>query len=552
MVIPFRTIAFDPHAAAWGINFGRSIRRKNEETLWNSWARNQNIRRLSGAGLLEGLSDLSQGHGLTLQPYMIGKYASNPVTGGPASYHLTGGGDITYSITPQIKANVTINTDFAETEVDQRQVNLTQFSLFFPEKRTFFLEGANYLAFGREPDNMVLPYFSRSIGLNSDGSPQRIEYGAKVTGQIGKYDIGFLDVRTANSGANAGQDFGVFRGRRRFLRQSYAGLIYTRKADRMGTVATSSTAGADFSLASSRFRGTKNLDFSGFYLWNSDRLNKGANHAWGMRVDYPNDRWTFRGYVRELGAGWNPSVGFLLRNNIREYDGYAQFAPRPPNSKLIRRFNFNVGYNLFTDLDNVARSGALNFQLLGIEFQDGEGISFDITPSYESPASDFAISKGVILPKNVGYNFFRAQFSANSSQKRKWGVFARGSTGTFYSGTRKEVNIGINQRWRPGLLISTNYEWNRVELTQGAFTTNTYRLNAQYQLNPRIGIANNLQYDNVSRVLGWQARFRWIAKPGNDVFVVYSQNWLDPIDKNLGFITQNKGAATKIVYTYQF
>ena len=182
--IPFQTLASDSMAPAWGINFQRTVKRKNEDSLWNGWGHNQGLQRMTNAGLLEGISEVTQGRGIAIQPYVIGKYTDSPPGANPTesvvspNLHGTIGGDVLYSVTPTLKAELTLNTDFAETEVDARQVNLTQFNLFFPEKRTFFLEGSNFLSFGREPDNLVTPYFSRNIGLTADGAaPQRIVYG---------------------------------------------------------------------------------------------------------------------------------------------------------------------------------------------------------------------------------------------------------------------------------------------------------------------------------------------------------------------------------------
>jgi hypothetical protein len=195
--IPFRTVKFDPNAPAWGANFQRTIRRKNEETFWTGFARNQGIRMMQSAGLLEGISDVSQGIGLDVQPYTTGNYLD--ARGRNRGDYFKGdvGGDLTYSITPELKVNFTVNTDFAETEVDQRQVNLTRFPLLYPEKRGFFLEGSTFFDF--EQSFRVSPFFSRRIGLDENGQPQRIEYGTKLTGQAGSNDIGFLQVRTANT-----------------------------------------------------------------------------------------------------------------------------------------------------------------------------------------------------------------------------------------------------------------------------------------------------------------------------------------------------------------
>ena len=551
IVIPFRTLTWDPKAPAWGINFQRSIRRKNEDTLWTSWGHNQGIRRMTTAGLLDGIEEISQGHGLTIQPYVIGKFQDGALIGIPQTLRGTAGADIQYSLTPKLKANVTINTDFAETEVDQRQVNLTQFALFFPEKRSFFLEGSNFLDFGHEPDNVVLPYFSRSIGLGSDLLPQRINFGAKVTGQVGAYDLGFLQVETGNTDKLSGENFTVFRGRRRFFRQSYVGTIMTRRADRSGVVDDRYTAGTDFALSTSRFQGNKNLELNGFYLWNTDQLHKGDNHAWGVTLDYPNDRWGGRASVREIGGGWNPAVGFLQRNDIRQYSAFGQFGPRPV-SRIIRRYNWTASMDLYTDLRNVTRTRTFNLQLFGVELQSGDGVRYEIVPTFESPSADFTISAGVILPANKGHDFVRQRFGWHTGGQRKISGFGFNQWGSFYSGTRKETFIGISTRPRPGIQISAEYNWNRVELTEGKFTTTVYRLNTVNQFNPRMGISNNIQYDNVTRVVGWQSRFRWILRPGNDIYIVYSHNWLELIGPNTGFVTQSRNAASKIIYTKQF
>lgn len=216
--IPFRTLNFDPNAPAWGANFQRTVRRKNEESLWTGFERNQGLQRMTNAGLLEGITDVSQGIGLDVQPYGVGNYSAAPGRGVDSTYTGDAGVDFIYSITPQLKANFTINTDFAETEVDDRQVNLTRFPLFFPERRDFFLEGNNFSDFSREFGDAVVPFFSRRIGL-VDGQPQRINYGAKVTGQVGSSDIGMLQVSTAARDKQIGEDFTVVRAKQRILRQ---------------------------------------------------------------------------------------------------------------------------------------------------------------------------------------------------------------------------------------------------------------------------------------------------------------------------------------------
>ena len=172
--IPFRTLSFDPNAPAWGANFQRTVRRLNEESLWTGWLRNQSVSRMSSAGLLEGISEVTQGIGLEVQPYAIGRYVDATGRDGTSDFEPDGGVDFNYSITPQLKANLTINTDFAETEVDRRRINLTRFPLFFPERRAFFLDGSTFFDFTQEPssDRQITPFFSRRIGLDANGQPQ--------------------------------------------------------------------------------------------------------------------------------------------------------------------------------------------------------------------------------------------------------------------------------------------------------------------------------------------------------------------------------------------
>ena len=195
--IPFRTLNFDRTARAWGINFQRTVRRKSENSLWMGYALNQGLARMSNAGRVEGLEGISQGLGLDLKPHVVGSVSSEPGLGQPSAHPSADVGiDAFYSLTPALRANLSVNTDFAETEVDVRRVNLTRFPLFFEEKRDFFLEGSSFFDFAREPDESVIPFFSRRIGLNDSGVPQHIVFGAKLTGEAGGFDVGLLQVRT--------------------------------------------------------------------------------------------------------------------------------------------------------------------------------------------------------------------------------------------------------------------------------------------------------------------------------------------------------------------
>jgi hypothetical protein len=223
IVIPFRTLSLDPEAPAWGINFQRTIRRKNEENLWTAHARNQGLRHLPSAGLLTGLGEVNRGLGLDVKPYLVVRAAELLASGQKGlDVDADAGVDFLYKVTPGLRANFTVNTDFAQTEVDDQLVNLTRFPTRFPEKRDFFLDGATFFNFYR--GNSVKPFFSRRIGL-AGGQPQKIDFGVKLNGPVGGQDVGFLQVRTGKTEESAGEDFTVLRIRRRLLAQSYVGTL---------------------------------------------------------------------------------------------------------------------------------------------------------------------------------------------------------------------------------------------------------------------------------------------------------------------------------------
>ena len=517
---------FNPDAPAWGANFQRTVRRKNEESLWTGWARNQGLQRMTNAGMIEGISDVSQGIGLNVQPYATGSYTDLTGRNLGSSYKGDVGADFTYSITPQLKGAFTVNTDFAETQVDQRLVNLTRFPLFFPEQRGFFLEGSTFFDFSREQGQTITPFFSRRIGLK-DGQPQAIDYGTKLTGQIGSNDLGVLHVRTHETDTQVGEDFTVLRSKQRFFVQSYAGMIYTRRAERNTSLDDRHTLGADFQLATSQFRGSQNLNMSGFYVFTSGEGSIKERAAYGLRVEYPNDLWFARMAYRTVRPNYDPAAGFVDRHGFRRYNPELEFGPRPGDSSIVRRFVFSADSEFITDLDNRLVSSALDFTPFRVDFQSDDSFNFTVNPIYDRLDEDFEISDGVTLPGGTDYRFTRYAVQLQTANRRVVSATTRYERGNFYSGRRRDFAVDLGIRPRAGVLINLNNEWNRIELAEGSFSTSVLRLNANTQFNPWISVVNNVQYDSVSRLLGWQARFRWIVRPGNDIYFVYSHNWLD-------------------------
>ena len=549
--IPFRTLNFDPRGDVWGFNVLRTVRRRNEDSLWSGWGRNEGLFNLTAAGRIEGIGDVSQGHGLDIKPYLIGTYNTAPgrVPAADTTYKGDGGLDFFYSLTPQLKANVTLNTDFAQTEVDDRQVNLTRFPLFFPEKRDFFLDGAGNFDFSREPNNDLTAFFTRRIGLGSTGQPQRIDFGTKLGGQIGRFSLGVMHVRTGAERGMAGEDFTVLRSKRQLFRQSYAGLIYTRRSTRNSDVPDRHTAGADFQLATSQFRGNKNLQLMGFFIKTPNGVTSGDDSGYGIRLGYPNDLWNLRLTAKELKRNVDPAIGFVERPDSRELSPLVRFAPRPRNSRLIRQVAVQAFLENYWDTKGQLIERNSRFTLMDLTLQSGDTASIVVTPSYQYLPVNFQIAPGITLPAGNEYRYTRYSFQANAANRRKVSGNATVALGTFYSGHRRELSGSVNLRPRSGILATFTSQFNRVELAEGNFSTKLLRAVINTQFSPFVSVSNNIQFDSVSGVVGWQSRFRWIVKPGNDIYFVWLNNWLDT---GTSMITLDRSAAAKVVYTYRF
>ena len=554
--IPFRTLNFDPDNDTWGFNFQRTVRRKNEDSIWMGWARNQGLRRMTNAGHVTGIREVTQGTGLDVKPYglVTSEFSTGP-NGERSQEKANAGIDLFYNPTPGVRANLTINTDFAQTEVDQRQVNLTRFSLFFPERRDFFLDGATFFDFASDSIGgpQIQPFFSRRIGLSAEATPQKIDFGTKFTGQMGGNDVGMLQVRTGGEdGEFIPEDFLVGRIKRRLLQQSYVGAIYTRRDARTGDeIDASHTIGVDMRLAPSQFRGNQNLSATAWMLHAGPPGVRSGSNAFGAGIEYPNDIWQVRLDAQEVQENFDPAVGFVLRRDYRRYRGQVYHGPRPQNHRYIRRTEYDANLEVVTDLRNQLLERLLNLTVFGVQFHSQDNFALEVDPSFVRLERPFTIVPGITMPAGSEYDFTRFAIRGQTANRRVLALNGRFETGAFYSGHRDQTVLGLTVRARPGYIVSLNGEWNQVDLAEGSFTSNVYRGTADTQFTPFMALVNILQYDTMSRVLGWQARYRWILTPGNDLYVVYTHNWVDdPLLNRFG--TLDRRAASKVLYTHRF
>ena len=559
--IPFRTLNFDPSNNSWGINFQRTIRRKNEETLWSGHLRNQTLFEPIFAGTLTGLSGMSQGIGLEIKPYGISSWSYIPAEEDPTTYSWDGGFDLTYSLTSSIRAAASVNTDFAEVEVDQRRVNLTRFPLFFPERRDFFLEGSRVFDFA--PRNGANPYFSRRIGLEE----QRvipITYGLRVAGQQGPIDVGFLHVRTGKTSTLPVEHFTVGRVKRNIGEQSSIGAIFTRRSsDQLDGEAFAPdryTAGADLELTTSKLFGDKNFNFQAFLVWNSKNSFEETSSDWdrtvrGARFRFANEPWILQTSYREFGAYYDPAVGFNSRNAFKRVEPQVLFTPRLLKSDLIRDLVFRVAYENIWDLNNKVLTQGIDVTFLGIEFESGDEVSFSYSYASEVLENDFNIYEDLFILSDT-YDIYSWSLEAATASQRKLSGFAEVSTGSFWTGYRTQYETGITVRPISGINVSYSWEHNDVDLDEGSFITNLHRLSSGWQLSPWMATTLITQYDDVSELLTLFSRFRWTIRPGNDIFFIFSRNWanrfMEVNPDRFQLRAFETGASLKINYTHRF
>jgi len=450
--------------------------------------------------------------------------------------------DINYKITPNLTASLTVNTDFAETEVDDRQVNLTRFPKFFPEKRDFFLQDAGIFSFGnikRSPR----PFFSRRIGL-AGGEEVPILAGAKLAGRSGPYNIGLLDVRTEPSGGQEADNLFVARLSRNLFEQSSLGMIVTH--GNPGGPEENSLAGIDFTYRTSSFLGDKNLEATAFGMYTKTEGLGGDDPALGVSLDFPNDELSVALEYTHIGDEFTPALGFVKRRGINQYEFDLNFEPRLHS--FVRKLQFGFEPEWTTDTGGELKTRELELTPLGIEFESGDELSFEITPTFEELDEDFDIRADVVIPGG-SYDFLRYGAKFASATKRPLSLDGEVESGSFFDGHRLDFLFGLQYRPSRFLSLGLESEENHVSVQGRRFTTRLLRGRLDLGLSPRVSWNNLVQFDNESEEVGWNSRFRWILAPGNDIFLVVNHSWM----RTGGTLSSlDSGLVVKLGYTLRF
>ena len=527
--IPIETLSFKRGLRDWGLNIQRRVQRLQETDRWASPRQDYTVYQPSRTGLLAGLPPFDLGLGLSVRPALVGGFerpAPNAPTEGTAEPSL----DVTQRLGSNALASLTVNTDFAETEVDTRQTNLTRFPLFFPEKRTFFLDASDIFAFGIGIDGgSLLPFHSRRIGLVA-GEEVPIHAGLKTTGRVDGTNFGGLVVRTGEEvGLAPATTMGVLRVKQNVLAESRAGLIATA-GDPLGR-SGSWEAGADFTYQTSRFRGDKNFLAGawGLATGREDLSGYRERTAFGLKVDYPNDLWDCSLIYRRIGDGFDPSLGFVPRRGINTYSAGFTYAPRP-QGRFIRQMFHEFYPTLTTDLGGRWESYRVFMAPVNWRLESGDRFELNVAPAGERLTQPFDIADGVRIPEG-SYDWLRYRVEVESAAKRKLSGQATWWFGGFYTGTLHQVEL--EAAWTPSplvtFLLSVEHDIGRLE--QGDFDLTLVGTKVRLNLSPDLQLNSFLQYDSEDRSFGTNTRLRWTFHPRGDLFVIYNHNLREAEDR---------------------
>jgi len=548
--IPFKTISFKPRLENWGLNLERDIPRKQEIVRISGTTLDSFFYNPNEASPLEGVAGVKQGRGLTIRPFGKVSAANDFEPGSKYEQDLDGGIDIYKNFTPNLVGAFSYNTDFAETEVDERQINLTRFPLFFPEKRTFFLEGSEIFDFGPsggfQYHASFIPFFSRRIGLY-EGSQVPILSGAKMYGKIGSTNLGFLDVQTREFSEIGLSSDNFFAGRvsQNLWSQSKVGVIFTNGDPSGGS---NQLLGFDFVYSTSEFRGNKNFSTNLWSVYNWNQEKNGKPYGFGFKVDYPNDLWDISLAYDYFGDKLYPGLGFLPRIGIQALSSGITYSPRPEKGwfgKWVRQFNFWIYPQFYWDLKGRLETYEIMISPLSFHTETGHRFEFAVVPNRDVLPFDFEVSEGVVIPKGA-YNYTSFNFEYNSPTYLPFFVDLGYRFGDFYSGSLNEVELGLAYQYKGYVQLGLESNFIRGRLPEGNFNETIYQLKADFYLSPNLGLMNYIQYDSVSKNLGVNIRLRWQISPGNEVFLVYNKNWERRWDPTSRYVSIGEYAAIKL------
>ncbi len=532
--IPFRSIRFKEGSSTWGINFRRMVRWKTEASFLTpispAFGRGA-LNRGTYAATLVGLEVPTKVMNLDVKPYLLGSSLTNrrarPAINNDGNGEF--GTDAKWTINQSLVADFTYNTDFAQVEDDEQQVNLTRFSLFFPEKRDFFIEGQSLFAFGgaqtfvrnnantnnnitAAANDTPIPFFSRRIGLEGS-SVVPILGGGRLLGRLGPYQFGAITMRTDETRATPAVEYSVFRVYRDILRRSRIGVIATDRSPSDARRGQLYGADASFTFAT-------NTEIVGYVSKTATAGRHGDDTSYKGRYEWNADRWGVIGEHLYVGDNFNPEVGFLRREPFRRSLGVFRFSPRTPRSRLFRKRYFEGSLDYYTRPEGGVQSRYAK-AAFRTDLRNGDAFQLDASNEFEGLLQGFDVAKRLSVPAGE-YAYSQVGGSYTFGPQRKISGTASTTHGSFYDGTLHEMTFRMRVEFSGKLYAEPTVSWNSIDLPRGVGHNNLMSTRVTYTLNPRMFVSALVQYQSRSDSVTTNARFRWEYLPGSELFVVYS------------------------------
>lgn len=553
ILIPAKSLLFKKGLTSWGFNIQRRVQRSLEVDRWATPLAQFKVTHVARAGTLDGVPEFDLGRGISVRP-SVTMGAGYDARGAALSADASPSLDLTQRLGANTLGSLTVNTDFAETEVDARRTNLTRFSLVFPEKRTFFLEGASTFDFGLGTGDDVRPFFSRTLGLYN-GTEVPIQGGLKVNGREGRTYFGALAVHTGDVDTlSTGNTMGVVRVRQSILEQSSVGMIATF-GDPLGR-ANARTTGADFTYQTSRFQGDKNFLAGVWALETAREGLTGDRTAIGAMVDYPNDVWDIAATYRRIGESFRPSLGFVPRPGVQAASLNVNFQVRPKNPIgpfRVRSMLHELQTSVVTRLDGRWESFRLFMAPINWRFESGDRFEVNAVPVGERLDKPFTIAEGVTIPAGA-YQWTRFRLEQQFANKRPLSAQVTWWFGEFYTGHLNELQVTSSWKPSPLFIIDLNGTVNVGDLPEGQFTQVVMGTRFRLNLSPDLQVTSFVQYDHSSHELTSNSRLRWTFSPAGELFLVYNHNATerDPISKRPGWNFEANRLALKVQYAFRY
>jgi hypothetical protein len=541
IAIPFKSISFAPESDTWGINFGRGIVRKQEFNMWSSHDRQDWP---AYGGEVHGIEEIEQGLGLDIVP-SINLKQERDLVAGTDEFDFEPSLDVRYRITPSLSATFTLNTDFSTAEVDEQQIALDRFSLFFPEKRDFFLQDAGIFEFGNIDTN-GRPFFSRRIGLSADGEAVGIDGGIKLTGRIGDFSIGTLAIRQEAHGDVDASDLFVARGSYNVLDESAVGFIMTSGDPTSNE--SNSVAGVDFLYRNSD--GPFGEILTGkFWAQQSDSSDlDGDEQAFGMALEIPSD--VLSAYVsgQLIEENFRPALGFVNRTGIRRVDAGLRYRTRPETGRW-RAINNRIDFSLVTDMDGATLSQKTRIRPVSFYSHRDDFLFVEWERNTENVLEDFELFGRLNVPAGE-YNFDRYRAEIATGMQRPLRVILSLQDGGFFGGDRLEKFVELQWRQSAYFFLGVSFTENVVELPSGDFTSHLASVNSDIAFNSRWSWSNLVQYDNTAEAFGVNSRLRFIPEAGKEMVFVLNHGSTVSASNQLSS-TQNE-LNLKVSYTFRY